>query len=79
MIRFLFGAGEAGWFPNATKAFTMWLPGARSRPGHHVDERPLGRSLVWIFGAGPRRTISQHTDFDITDSSSQRALSWSHH
>ena len=25
-IRFLFGIGEAGCFPNITKAFTVWLP-----------------------------------------------------
>ena len=27
LARFLFGAGEAGCFPNLTKAFTTWLPG----------------------------------------------------
>ena len=26
VVRFLFGAGEAGCFPNITKAFTAWLP-----------------------------------------------------
>jgi MFS family permease len=26
VVRFLFGAGEAGCFPNVTKAFTAWLP-----------------------------------------------------
>jgi ACS family glucarate transporter-like MFS transporter len=26
VTRFLFGAGEAGCFPNLTKAFTTWLP-----------------------------------------------------
>ena len=26
VVRFLFGAGEAGCFPNVTKAFTTWLP-----------------------------------------------------
>ncbi|HET8547508.1 MAG TPA: MFS transporter, partial [Bryobacteraceae bacterium] len=26
VIRFMFGAGEAGCFPNLTKAFTTWLP-----------------------------------------------------
>ena len=35
VTRFLFGAGEAGCFPNITKAFTTWLPkrraGARAR------------------------------------------------
>jgi hypothetical protein len=24
-------------------------------------------NVVWIFPAGPRKTISQHTDFDQTD------------
>src|SRR5947209_15571405 len=26
VVRFLFGAGEAGCFPNLTKAFSSWLP-----------------------------------------------------
>ena len=26
VTRFLFGAGEAGCFPNLTKAFSVWLP-----------------------------------------------------
>lgn len=42
---------------------------------------PLGLSdgVVWIFPDGPRRTISQHTDFDLTDPtrSIQRILNWS--
>lgn len=42
---------------------------------------PLGLTdqVVWIFPDGPRRTISQHTDFDLTDPSRtiQRALNWS--
>jgi YVTN family beta-propeller protein len=42
---------------------------------------PLGLSdqVVWIFPDGPRRTISQHTDFDQTDitRSVQRVLNWS--
>jgi YVTN family beta-propeller protein len=39
----------------------------------------LTDNVVWIFGAGPRRTIPQHTDFDKTDPtrSIQRALNWS--
>ncbi|MSV29943.1 MAG: hypothetical protein EXQ52_14540 [Bryobacterales bacterium] len=36
----------------------------------------LTDNVVWIFGAGPRRTIPQHTDFDPVDSF-QRALNWS--
>lgn len=42
---------------------------------------PLGLSdqVVWIFPDGPRRTISQHTDFDLTDPNraTQRPLNWS--
>jgi MFS family permease len=39
VIRFLFGAGEAGCFPNITKAFTTWLPG---------DERVRAQSVLWL-------------------------------
>lgn len=34
----------------------------------------LADNVVWIFAAGPRRTISQHTDFAGDE---QRALNWS--
>jgi mono/diheme cytochrome c family protein len=36
-------------------------------------------NVVWIFAAGPRRTIPQHTDFDQTDPtrSKMRPLNWS--
>jgi mono/diheme cytochrome c family protein len=34
----------------------------------------LSDNVVWIFGAGPRRTISQHTDFA---GGTLRALNWS--
>ena len=39
----------------------------------------LSDNVVWIFAAGPRRAISQHTDFDPTDPTRQiqRALNWS--
>jgi YVTN family beta-propeller protein len=39
----------------------------------------LTDNVVWIFAAGPRRTIPQHTDFDQTDPTrgTQRALNWS--
>jgi MFS family permease len=38
-VRFLFGAGEAGCFPNITKAFTTWLP---------RDERVRAQSVLWL-------------------------------
>jgi cytochrome c peroxidase len=39
----------------------------------------LSDNVVWIFASGPRRTIPQHTDFDLKDPNrlSQRALNWS--
>jgi ACS family glucarate transporter-like MFS transporter len=39
VTRALFGAGEAGCFPNITKAFTTWLPS---------DERVKAQSLLWL-------------------------------
>jgi MFS transporter, ACS family, glucarate transporter len=38
VTRFLFGAGEAGAFPNLTKAFNRWLPTA---------ERTRAQGLMW--------------------------------
>jgi len=40
IVRFLFGAGEAGCFPNLTKAFTTWLP---------VHERVRAQGIMWSF------------------------------
>lgn len=39
----------------------------------------LSDNVVWIFASGPRRTIPQHTDFDLTDPNrvAMRALNWS--
>jgi ACS family glucarate transporter-like MFS transporter len=39
-VRFLFGAGEAGCFPNLTKAFSAWLP---------TDERVRAQGIMWTF------------------------------
>ncbi len=40
LTRFLFGAGEAGCFPNLTKAFTTWLP---------QRERVRAQGIMWTF------------------------------
>jgi MFS family permease len=40
IARFLFGAGEAGCFPNLTKACTTWLPG---------HERVRAQGIMWTF------------------------------
>lgn len=39
----------------------------------------LSDNVVWIFPSGPKRTIPQHTDFDLTDPlrKTMRALNWS--
>jgi len=39
VTRFLFGMGEAGCFPNLTKAFTTWLP---------QKERTRAQSITWL-------------------------------
>ncbi len=39
VCRILFGAGEAGCFPNATKIFSIWLP---------TTERTRAQSLLWL-------------------------------
>lgn len=39
IARFLFGAGEAGCFPNLTKAFTLWLP---------RHERVRAQGIMWL-------------------------------
>ncbi len=39
VTRFMFGAGEAGCFPNLTKAFTLWLPKA---------ERTRAQGIMWM-------------------------------
>jgi ACS family glucarate transporter-like MFS transporter len=39
VTRFLFGAGEAGCFPNTAKAYSIWLPS---------EERNWAQSFLWI-------------------------------
>jgi MFS family permease len=39
IARFCFGAGEAGCFPNLTKAFMIWLPG---------HERTRAQAILWL-------------------------------
>ncbi len=39
VTRFLFGAGEAGCFPNLTKSFTTWLP---------ENERIRAQGIMWL-------------------------------
>lgn len=39
VIETLFGAGEAGCFPNIAKAFSVWLP---------QDERVRAQGIVWL-------------------------------
>ncbi len=46
VTRFLFGAGEAGCFPNLTKALSTWLP---------KRDRTRAQSLMWMGAPGTRR------------------------
>ena len=40
-VRFLFGAGEAGCFPNLTRMLSAWLP---------LSERVKAQAVMWAFG-----------------------------
>lgn len=40
IARLLFGAGEAGCFPNLTKTFSLWLP---------PTEKTRAQSVMWMF------------------------------
>ncbi len=40
VVRFLFGAGEAGMYPNSTKVFSRWMP---------TSERGLSTGMMWTF------------------------------
>jgi len=40
VTQFLFGAGEAGCFPNVNKAFTAWLP---------AHEKVRAHGVLWLF------------------------------
>jgi len=40
-LRFLFGAGEAGCFPNLTRMLSAWLP---------LSERVKAQAVMWAFG-----------------------------
>ena len=57
-IRFLFGVGEAGAFPNIIRSFARWFPRARTRPGerHHVPGIAPGRHAVGADRAAADRT-----------------------
>ena len=39
VMRFVFGMGEAGCFPNLTKAFMIWLP---------VEKRTQAQAIMWL-------------------------------
>jgi len=41
VVRFAFGAGEAGCFPNLTRMLSAWLP---------VSERVKAQAVMWAFG-----------------------------
>jgi MFS family permease len=41
IMRFLFGAGEAGCFPNLTRMLSAWLP---------LSERVRAQAVMWAFG-----------------------------
>ena len=65
--QFLFGVGEAGAFPNLTKAFTTWLPARGTCAGarHHVAERTLGRRRHAAAGDSGDRLVGWRHTFPV--------------
>ena len=54
VTRFLFGAGEAGCFPNITKAFSLWIP--RTERAHVQPQRGRTRAPAPVGHVPPRHT-----------------------
>ena len=63
VVRFLFGAGEAGAWPGVARTFSRWIPQAGARPGagdlllrraprRRIDARPSS-SAAGCSGRGP--------------------------
>ena len=73
---------SVGEFDAATP-FSQPIVGRMSKAGWGAcsacHPNGLSDNVVWIFPAGPRRTLSQHADFDLGDPQrkSMRILNWS--
>ena len=54
VVRFLFGAGEAGAFPNVSKTFSRWFPvSERGAARAFSSRRPSGGRADSASGGGP--------------------------
>jgi YVTN family beta-propeller protein len=71
--------GEFDPAPGTTTPITGRMSAAGWGSCSSCHPNGLSDNVVWIFPSGPKRTIPQHTDFDLTDPErkSQRLLNWS--
>jgi MFS family permease len=65
VTRFLFGAGEAGCFPNLTKAFNRWLPATRTARAQGIMwmSARLGGAFTPLLVFGCLQLVSWRTAF----------------
>jgi MFS family permease len=71
-VRFLFGVGEAGAFPNISCAFARWFP---------FGERGSAQGAVWMFGrlgGGLSATIVGALVFTTTTPAGDHVTRWRH-
>src|SRR5262249_8709406 len=71
-VRFLFGAGEAGAYPNMARAFHGWFP---------FSERGSAKGTVWMsgrFAGGITAFIVYALMFDTVANDGTRVTHWRH-
>lgn len=71
-IRFLFGVGEAGAYPNIARALHNWFP---------LSERGFGKGAVWMagrFSGGIAAFIVYALMYHTTDANGNEVVHWRH-
>jgi MFS family permease len=72
IVRFLFGMGEAGAYPNIARAFHNWFP---------FEERGLAKGAVWMagrFGGGITAVLVYALMYESVADSGARVVHWRH-
>jgi MFS family permease len=72
LVRFLFGAGEAGAYPNISRAFHSWFP---------FSERGSAQGAVWMagrFGGGITPLVVLALVFSVTGPDGAKMPYWRH-
>jgi ACS family glucarate transporter-like MFS transporter len=72
LVRFLFGMGEAGAYPNIARAFHNWFP---------FQERGFAKGAVWMagrFAGGVTPLIVFALLYEETDAAGVKVIHWRH-